>query len=297
MRRLVGVTVLTCLLGFAAPAGAQLSPCTVVVPRLPGAAQAAVAAGGTVCLRGVYEGGLTIRRSDVTLRSAPGARAVLRGQLRIDDGADRVTVTGLELDGTNPDGRPSPLVNGDDATFTANDVHSDVDSCFVLGDPVWGVADRTRIAGNLIHDCGVANTNMDHGVYVRHAVGTVITGNVIRDNPDRGVQLFPNADRSVVRGNLITANGEGVIFSGDGAYASEGNLVERNIISASRLRHDVESWWTTRIGTGNQLRRNCVFGGRRGAIQSPAVGFRARANVLEQSSCRLRAPVLDLPHG
>jgi parallel beta-helix repeat protein len=322
MRRHVLTTL--CLLAAAAPAAqAQLpaalpAPCTAVAPALPGAAQrmvAALPAGGTGCLAaGVHTGGVTLRRPDVALRPVPGQRATLRGQLHVAAGADRVTVTGLTLDGANPDAKPSPLVNADDALFSSNDVSNARESCFVLGDKVWGVAHRTRITGNLVHDCGVPGTNMDHGIYVRQAEDTVIEGNVVRDNPDRGVQLFPNADRTLVRGNLLVGNGEGVIFSGDGTDVSEDNVVERNIITASRLRWDVESHWVARrgAGAGNVARANCLFGGRRGALQRPAIGFTAVRNVLADprlvrrgtayrlgagSPCAVRPPVLTLPHG
>jgi hypothetical protein len=297
---MVGAIFMTLLAG-ALPGAAEPQGCTAVALPLPGAAQTMVSGlrpGQTGCLAaGVHAGGITVRQADITLREVPGQDAVVVGQLVIADGADRVTVSGLELDGTNPLGRPSPLVNANQATFTGNDVHSAVDSCFVLGDPSWGVARKTRIAGNLIHDCGVDGTNKDHGVYVRQATDTLIEGNVIRDNPDRGVQLFPNADRTVVRDNLIEANGEGVMFSGDGSGASEDNLVERNIISSSQLRWDVEAFWTTKVGTGNLARGNCIYGGRRGTVQRPTVGFRARNNALTKSRCTLRPPELDVKHG
>jgi parallel beta-helix repeat protein len=289
------------------------SPCDVVVPAVPGAADIMVRglqAGQTACrAAGRHAGDIVIRRRAIVLRAAPEARATLAGQLRIAKGADDVTVTGLFLDGTNPGGRPSPLVNANRASFTANDVTNRSDSCFVLGDKEWGVAADTVIAGNHIHDCGVPNTNQDHGVYVRQATGTRIEGNVIRRNADRGVQLYPNADGSLVRGNVLDDNGEGVIFSGDRTDVSSANRVEGNIITFSRLRHDVESWWTAgNRGKDNVVRSNCVFGGRRGGIQQPQVGFSASRNTVSDpryasrsgasyrlrgdSPCKVRPPVL-----
>ena len=216
-------------------------------------------------------------RARVTLRSVPGEHAVLVGQLVIASGADVVTVRGLELDGTNPLGRPSPLVNGHDATFTGNDVHRAVETCFVLGDRSWGVPEGTLIVGNRIHDCGVDGTNKDHGVYVRHASGTLIEGNVIRDNPDRGVQLYPNADRTVVRGNVIDGNGEGVIFSGDGRRRLRRQ--PRRAATSSRRRGcaTTSSHWWTANGRHRQRLRAQLHLGRRAAAPSstPTVGFKA----------------------
>ena len=72
------------------------------------------------------------------------------------------------------------------------------------------------IEHNRIHDCGVLPaTNLDHGIYVAEADHTVIRRNLIYDNADRGVQLYPDADGTVVTGNVIDGNGEGVIFGGD----------------------------------------------------------------------------------
>ena len=271
-------------------------------------------AGQTGCLAaGVYAGDVVIRRGGtssarVTLRALTPRAATIRGQLRVDQGANFVTISDLVLDGTNAGVRPSPLVNGDDARFLRNDVSSDVESCFVLGDKVWGVADRTLIANNHIHHCGVDGTNQDHGIYVRQANATRIENNVIRANPDRGVQLFPNGDGTIVRGNVIDGNGVGVIFSGDSADTADDNVVERNIIVRSDLRWNIESyWWSGNVGSGNVARDNCVWAGERGNIQSPQRGFTSARNVVADprltvsgvayrlasgSPCPLRPPVL-----
>ena len=290
------LTLLVVALAAPAPGQAAASSCDATARPGDGSVQRLVDGlrpGQTGCLApGVHAGDVVIRTDRLTLRAQRPRTATLRGQLRIADGADGVTVRDLRLDGTNAARRPSPLVNGDDARFEGNDVTSRVDSCFVLGDKVWGVAERTVIAGNDIHHCGVRGTNQDHGVYVRQAVGTRIEDNVIRDNPDRGVQLFPNADGSRVVGNVIDRNGEGLIFSGDSADTSDGNVVAENLITRSRLRWDVESYWMRgRVGRGNELRENCIRGGARGAVQRP-VGFTASSNAGRGSRCRLPRPAL-----
>ncbi len=296
-------TAATCSL-HAATTGSDAATGTAAAPlRTVQRLADRLTAGQTGCLApGLYEGGVTVRRGGTAtarlqIRATQPRTATILGQVRIDDGANFVTFADLRLDGSNTGGRPSPLVNGDDARFAANEVTSAADSCFVLGDKVWGIADRTVITGNEIHHCGVTGTNMDHGVYVRQARGTVVTANVIHDNPDRGVQLFPNADDSVVRGNLIQRNGVGVIFSGDSIDTSDRNLVEANVIRDSRDRFDVESyWWNGNIGSGNVVRRNCVAGGLRGAIQLPAIGFTSLLNILAVpgpgSACLLAVPVV-----
>jgi Right handed beta helix region len=252
--------------------------------------------GQTGCIGpGVYSGDVVIRHggtagAPVTLRAVPARAATIRGQLRIADGANFVRVADVVLAGTEVLDRPSPLVNGDDAAFTGNDVANPGDSCFVLGDKVWGVAERTVIARNRIHHCGIHGTNRDHGVYVRQATDTVISANVIERNPDRGVQLYPNADRTRVLGNLIDRNGEGLIFSGDSVDTSDDNVVTRNIITRSLLRWDVESYWWRARGRGNVVRENCIAGGVRGPVQRPTIGFATARNVLLRTACRLPTP-------
>src|SRR5439155_9152851 len=60
-------------------------------------------------------------------------------------------------------------------------------------------------------------------------------------------------------------NGEGIIFSGDYGYTSNNNIVEDNIITNSRERNNVESWYPSGnpIGKGNIVRNNCIGGGVR----------------------------------
>jgi Right handed beta helix region len=308
--RLLAAAVMTAalLLGAAVPpAGAVVVPaCTLYASPGQSVQQLVdrLGPGQTGCLAaGVYTGNVVIRKGGtatarVTLRALTPRSATIRGQLRVDQTANFVTVSDLVLDGTNPEIKPSPLVNGDDARFLRNDVSSDVESCFVLGDKVWGVADRTLIANNHIHHCGVDGTNQDQGVYVRQARATRIENNVIRANPDRGVQLFPNADDTLVRGNVIDGNGSGVIFSGDSVDTADRNVVERNIIVRSDLRWNVESyWWNGNVGSGNAVRDNCVWGGIRGNIQSPQVGFTTARNIVADPRLTLSGLTYRLASG
>jgi hypothetical protein len=69
-----------------------------------------------------------------------------------------------------------------------------------------------------------------------------------------------------MRGNVIDGNGEGVIFSGAGGETSNDNVLENNVITNSKLRHDVETWYPDGPGHGNVVRNNCVFGGKQGEI-------------------------------
>jgi hypothetical protein len=247
--------------------------------------------GETGCLRGgTYAGPLVINHGGtstarLTLRSAPGARATIRGPVWIANPANFVTVAYINLDGTNPERRASPIVNGDNSVFFADSVTNRTGVCFYLGDPQYGIAHHTVVATSRIHACGSARpgTNHIHGFYIAHAVNTVIRDDYIYANQDRGIQFYPDSRNALVERNTFDRNGESIDFSGDYGLASSGNIVRNNLITSSRLGNDVESWYPTGnpLGTGNAASRNCIFGGRDGPIQAPAIGFRAADNVTE----------------
>jgi parallel beta-helix repeat protein len=207
----------------------------------------------------------------VTLTSYPGERAKVVGRFYVPKGSNFVTVSNLDLDGTptkgtNDSNDPSPTINAEDSTFIGNDVtneHSQI--CFLLGTS-WGAAKNTLIKGNRIHDCGrLPANNFDHGIYVEISTDARILDNVIYDNSDRGIQLYHDAQGTLVRGNVIDGNGEGIIISGDYGYASNDNIIDDNIITNSRERNNVESWYPSGnpIGHGNIVRNSCIGGGVR----------------------------------
>ena len=239
------------------------------------------------CVRGgVYEEELRINHGGrsaakrLTISSYAGERATLIGRIYVPSGSDHVTIARMNLDGKSDSGLPSPTVDSTDAEFTGDDVTNDhTGICFILGSSSYGRAERTVISGNRIHDCGVEPShNQDHGIYVAEADGTRIVGNVIFDNADRGIQLYPDAQGTVIEHNVIDGNGEGVLFSGDGA-SSNNTRVEFNLITGARLRYDVESFYPggTPEGVGNLVRNNCIFGGASGAIGEQK-GYTAKLN-------------------
>ena len=182
----------------------------------------------------------------------------MRGRLHVANSANHVVVRQLFLDGRNRANLPSPTVNGNNAVFRDNDVTTgDTTICFLLGSREYGRARRTVIERNRIHDCGeLPPTNHHHGIYVEAAYGTRITRNWIYDNADRGVQLFPDAQRTYVARNVIDGNGEGVVFS----RKSANNVVENNAISNPVVRYNIEDYELS--GTGNVARRNCLWSPR-----------------------------------
>ena len=248
---------------------------------------AALRPGETGCIRaGVYfeDVKMTVGGrpgAPVTIRSYPAERATIDGRLWIARGADHVVVSALNLDGApshgaNPDRLPSPTVNASNVIFDGDDITSDHSGiCFVLGSDTFGRAEHTAIRNSRIHDCGrLPPSNHDHGIYVEYADRADIEADWIYSNADRGIQLYPDAQRTTIARNVIDGNGEGIIFSGDDGRSSSGNVVEHNLITNATVRADVESFYPvgTPPGTANVVRGNCIYGGRQ-AVQQPSSGF------------------------
>ncbi len=140
------------------------------------------------------------------------------------------------------------------------------------------------IEGNRIHNCGRTG-KLDHLIYVTQSRGAVIRRNLLVDNPGGwAVHLYPNADGTLVEGNVIDSNQGGVIFAGSGGGAtSDGNVVRGNVITNSAPRWNVESSWSGGPpGHGNRASQNCLFSTGRGAPSGLgyADGFQSSGNVV-----------------
>lgn len=275
--------------------------------RSAGKLVSSLQSGQAGCLRGgTYDGenpssgpdaGLWFHRPDVTLRSYPGERATIIGRVAVAKGANGVSVEGLTLNGSNPDRAASPFIGADDVSFIGNEVTNDhTGICFLLtgqGGQSYRVS-NTLIADNRIHDCGtLPANNHEHGIYIQRTEGAVIRDNVIYDNADRGIQLYPDAQNTLISGNVIDGNGSGVIISGDLGTASNGTLVIHNVIANSKLRYNVEENYPegNPIGHDNVVRENCIggsrpsYGGVGGSGLMPdAEGFAATGNVFATAS-------------
>lgn len=275
---------------YASPAGSDSARGTVEAPFATIQHLAnSLAAGQTGCARGgTYTQDVTVGHggdvgAPLTITSYPGERATLVGRLYLREGANYVTFSNMNLNGKNSSLLPSPTVNDNDATFVGNDVTNEhTEICFLVGSG-WGRAKGTLIERNRIHDCGVLPAaNHDHGIYVDEADNTQIVENVIYSNADRGIQLYPDAQGTIIEHNIIDANGEGIIFSGVSGVASNNNTVRGNVITNAVLRYDVESWYPSGnpIGQGNNVQANCLWGGASGTIQTSQTGFAATLNIM-----------------
>ena len=253
----------------ASPSGSDAAAGTEQAPyRSAMKLASSLRSGETGCLRaGSYAGGATFRSAGVTFRNYPGEKATVLGQVWVTRAAPNTTVEGLYLNSA-ASSEPSPMINAPDATFRHNDVtneHRDI--CFLIGDDgTWGRADRAVIEKNRIHNCGkLPATNFHHGIYVEGTTGTRIEGNWIYDNADWGVHLYPDAQNTVVRGNMIDGNGKSVLIAGENGKAPNGNVLEGNVTSNPKLRFNFEAWWPTGnpVPRDNVVRRNCLKAGAR----------------------------------
>ena len=251
----------------ASPAGSDSNTGTAASPLKTAERLIEVLANGqTGCLRaGTFEAhdAFEVRGPGITLTSYPGERATIKGLLKIHQTAAGMTVRDLNIDGRSAYNM-GPMVFAANVSFDNVDVtNHNTGICFILGpiDPAYGRAVNTVIEDSSIHHCGrLPSQNGDHGIYIQHSTGVIIRNNWIHDNADRGIQLYPDSQGTKVYGNVIDGNGEGVIFSGNEVTASSNNLVYDNVISNSKVRWNVESYWSDGVvGSGNIVRDNCVW--------------------------------------
>jgi parallel beta-helix repeat protein len=283
----------------ASTTGSDSNPGTVQRPfRTPQRLIESLSGGQTGCFRtGTYsQDSIAFRRtSGVTITSYPGERATVQGRIFIL--TNRVTLANLNLDGRNSKGLPSPTINGDDVVIRDNDITNGhtAGSC-VHPTPYNGLfPERVVIVHNRIHDCGrLPAMNLDHGIYF-NATGGLIESNVIYDNADQGIVLYPAGKGTVVKSNTVDGNGEGIQFAGGGWDHSDVNLVTQNIVSNSRLRWNIEAYWEGDPGLVNLAAGNCLwatnpdpyYNARGGVSTDP--GFTAAANKVGDPGFRDRA--------
>jgi hypothetical protein len=277
---------------YASPHGSDSSPGSRARPfRTAGKLVHRIRSGQTGCFRGgTYTfAEIDITKPNLTLAPYSGEAVTLQGTIQVPPAGAGSTIEGMRLDGAGGTSDIGPRIYADGLVLRNNEItngHTDICvsiSAYFSNPPPRGVVvDRNRI-----HDCGaLPPTNMDHGIYVAHAIGTVIRGNWIYDNADRGIQLYPDAQSTTVTGNVIDSNGEGIVFSGVGPEVSNNNLVKGNVITNSRSGWNVYSGGGP-TAEGNVVRQNCVWAGNgsapftgHGGVETPSRNFTASANVV-----------------
>jgi parallel beta helix pectate lyase-like protein len=226
-----------------------------------------------------HRGTVSMRRPGTTLRPVARARVTIDGALWLLAGARGARITGLRL--TSHDRvYPIPLkIQADDVSLVGNEITAARNiSCVLIGSD--RTVSHTVVERNYIHGCGRTG-KLSHLLYVTHSRGAVIRNNLLIDN--RGgwaVHLYPDADGTLIEGNVIDSNQGGVIFAGDGGGdTSDGNVVRANVITNSAPRWNIEgSWSGGPEGQGNVAQRNCLYSAGLGRFSG--IGF---ANGFDES--------------
>jgi Right handed beta helix region len=278
---------------FAAPAGSDVTGAgTRPRPyRTASKLVASLGAGETGCFRsGEYSFPvLELDTPEVTLAPFGDEQVTLEGDIKLLPGASGAVIEGMSLNGATGRNTIGPRIYADEVVLRDNVITNEhTGICVQVSDyfdhpPPRGVV----IEENRIHDCGrLPPTNHDHGVYLAETREAIVRDNWIHDNADLGIHMYPDAQGSLITGNVIDSNGQGIVFAGDGEDVSSNNLVTGNVISNSVVRWNVYSGAQGPVGTGNVLRGNCLFASNpdpffnsNGGVETPSTNFAARNNT------------------
>jgi hypothetical protein len=281
---------------YAGPNGSDAAAGTFSDPfRTPQRLVNGLASGETGCLlAGSYVGNVAFSSGNVTLTSAPGSRALLRGYIWIKDSANGVTLSDLDIDGH--DVAPITVqVQGDSAVLSRlnitnrNKINSNnTGSCLLLG-VVNAPAFDPLVHQSRIHNCGGGNGGHDHAIYSEFTRRAIIRDNYLYDNPGFGISMYPDTQDALIEHNVIDGNGYenrgNVTLSGEEAggeytrdYASDDNLLRDNIITNSRARYNIDSYFPSIQPGGNLVTGNCVWNAPWGNTTSEG-GFAYVANL------------------
>ena len=235
-----------------------------------------LSAGQTGCLRGTaaavpFSENVTVANKNtagsteadrITIRNFPSEIPKLHGRLVIADSANRITVSGLALDGRDAvnanSTAPSPQIDGDDVKVVdSNLTGGDQVGCLQLGSDPTAIAYRTRIERVRVHDC-------TEGVRAQYSRNLIMLDSLVYDNNSWGLRLGPDADSSFVRKVIFDGNQGNVQLSGDAINYSTGNILTHNIYSnpASGSANLSASWnpVNTPPRQLNNVRFTCAYG-------------------------------------
>jgi len=180
-----------------------------------------------------HRGVVRLERARTTIRSVGRPRATIDGAVWVLPAARGARIAGLRLTSHDFEFAIPLKIQADEVELVGNDITASRSiSCVLVGSsrPVSGLL----IEDNRIHHCGRTGKK-DHLIYMAHSRNAVIRRNLLVENPGGwAVHLYPNADGTLVEGNVIDSNHGGVIFAGSGGgETSDGNLVRANVITNS----------------------------------------------------------------
>jgi hypothetical protein len=215
----------------------------------------------------------------------PARRALIAGIVYIPAGSDYVTMSHLRFDTANGSELPSPIVDGNDATFSYDDVtnHNTQSICFIVG------SDSDTAAGFLaafdrVHNCGDLRTRRqlagdphtgfyEHAFYMQNATGFRITQTIMYTISGRCVQLYPDARSGEVDHNLCDGAGTGVIVDS----SSSNVLITKNLFSHAVVQGGIAEG-STFAGSGDVAEHNVLWQDTPAYYQIRGSGFEVANN-------------------
>ena len=237
--------------------------------------------GQTGCVRGgtYVEDKFLLKTPDVTLTSFPGERATLRGHLRFNVTAVGATVEGFNLDGRNPGDPYGPLIYADDVVLRDNDITNEHTAVCVLVDDYstspGAEAGRDREQRHSrLRQAACHQPRARHLRVTRRRHGDQEQPDLRKCRPRR--PALPRRRRSVVTGNVIDGNGEGMIFGGGSEFVvgRQSRRGERHNQLQPAFQHPValagphRAAGTSPATTASGRRRRATTAARRQAAES-----------------------------
>ena len=128
-------------------------------------------------------------------------------------------------------------------------------NCILTGNSDYDLTD-IDIVGNVVYGCG--DNELDHGIYMGHARGTV-SNNIAYGNPGFGIHCWQACDELVIANNLVFDNGEGGIVVGaanDDDVPADDFVVVNNIVVGNG-RDGIREGGDT--GSGNRYLNNLLW--------------------------------------
>ena len=276
----------------ASPFGSDTAAGTLEAPfRTAQKLADSLGSGQVGCLRaGTYSGGsefvLAVEDSGLTLRGYPGERARLVGNVNVRNSAAGLRLSSLEFEGTGGSNTLKIYARDvivEDSTITNLGRGQ---SCMMLGsNSGYGQALRPIIRRNRFHDCGsAANGTMDHAIYAQNVFAGLIERNTFWNSAAYAIQLYPNTQQTrfaynVIDGDTPSVRG-GVLIGGNSTHKSNDNIVEHNVVAYAKTYNITSTWNDLAPGTGNIVRKNCVWKGTLGNINTSKGGFTAVDNLV-----------------
>jgi hypothetical protein len=112
-----------------------------------------------------------------------------------------------------------------------------------------------RIQNSSIHHCGqLPRSNHEHCVYAARVNNLTLSNNRLYDCADRSIQLYPDANGSLVVGNLVDSDRQaGIDLDSD----ADSNVVRNNVVDTPNGKTIYTGG--SYAGSGNVVRDNCVW--------------------------------------